>query len=74
MRKDKNEMILTKFFWRNPEGNALVSVTKQMQDELEWQAEQSGRRITRFDEVTVKQNQNGGWRLKLVAHIEKVRK
>lgn len=74
MRKDKNEMILTKFFWRNPEGNTLVSVTKQMQDELEWQAEQSGRRITRFDEVTVKQNQNGGWRLKLVAHIEKVRK
>lgn len=74
MRKGKNEMILTKFFWRNPEGNALVSVTKQMQDELEWQAEQNGRRITRFDEVTVKQNQNGGWRLKLVAHIEKVRK
>lgn len=67
--KSKNKHTLTKFFRNVPMNRALDGAEKAMQDELEWQLEQRGLVIRKFEPLTFYENPRGaGYYGKLVAH------
>ncbi len=72
--KNKNKQVMTKFFRNVPMNRALDGAEKAMKDELEWQLEQRGLIVCKFDALTFYENPHGaGYFGKLVAHTVRKR-